>query len=126
LTTGVTIPPVLVYSVSRVALFAATFLILLALLRDVSPLLVLLIAAVVSGVASYFLLARQRQAMAGVVAARVSKVQKRIDRAAAAEDQAVDAAEREQRMAKGSAKEIVDPSGDEAVDNSGDSAGQGR
>jgi flagellar biosynthesis component FlhA len=115
-----------VYSVSRVALFAATFLILLALLRDVSPLLVLLIAAVVSGVASYFLLARQRQAMAGVVAARVSKVQKRIDRAAAAEDQAVDAAEREQRMAKGSAKEIVDPSGDEAVDNSGDSAGQGR
>lgn len=126
MTTGVTIPPVLVYSVSRVALFAATFLILLALLRDVSPLLVLLIAAVVSGVASYFLLARQRQAMAGVVAARVSKVQKRIDRAAAAEDQAVDAAEREQRMAKGSAKEIVDPSGDEAVDNSGDSAGQGR
>jgi len=110
LTTAVTIPPVLAYSITRLALFAATLLILVALLRDLPFLLVLAIAAVVSGVASYFLLARQRRAMAGSVAAQVRRVQERVDRAAGAEDGAV--------------AQYLDKSGQSAMDGGSVAAGE--
>jgi len=126
LTTGVTIPPVLAYSLLRVGLFAGTLLILLVLLRDLPFLLVVAIAALVSGLASYFLLSRQRRAMAGVVAARVQRAQQQMDAAAAAEDEALDAAEREQRANQDPTKKIVDSTVDDVADNSDDSAGQSR
>jgi hypothetical protein len=97
-------PPVLSYSIARVALFAAVLLGLLLALPQLSVLLVAAIAALVSGILSYFLLAGSREAMARSVARRVRRVQERLDRAAAAED------------------DTIDRAGDRASDRAGDRA----
>ncbi|MBA3744730.1 DUF4229 domain-containing protein [Sporichthya sp.] len=86
-------PPTVSYSVRRLALFAATLALLTALLRGTPFVAVLLIATLVSGVLSYFLLAGSRERMAQVVAGRVSRLNDRLDLGAAAEDAALDAAE---------------------------------
>lgn len=81
------------YSVQRLALFGATLVLCAALLRGTDFVLVLLIATLISGVLSYFLLARSREQMAITVAGRVKRLNERLDSAAAAEDAALDAAE---------------------------------
>ena len=81
------------YSVQRLALFGATLVLCAALLRGTDFVLVLLIATLISGVLSYFLLARSREQMAITVAGRVKRLNERLDSGAAAEDAALDAAE---------------------------------
>lgn len=93
------------YSVQRLALFGATLVLCAALLRGTDFVLVLLIATLVSGVLSYFLLARSREQMAITVAGRVKRLNERLDSGAAAEDAALDAAEQAHPSAdKGSPK----------------------
>jgi len=82
----VNIPPAVTYSVARIAIFAVTLLFLLLALPRLNLLLVAAIAALVSGVLSYYLLAGPREAMARSVARRVRGAQARLDRAASAED----------------------------------------
>jgi Protein of unknown function (DUF4229) len=93
LTGGVNIPPALTYSVARIAIFAVTLLFLLLALPRLNLLLVAAIAALVSGVLSYYLLAGPRERMARSVARRVRGAQERLDRKAAAEDSPEDAPE---------------------------------
>jgi hypothetical protein len=81
------------YSVQRLALFGATLVLCAAVLRGTSFLLVLFLATLISGVLSYFLLARSREQMALVVAGRVKRLNERLDAGAEAEDAALDAAE---------------------------------
>lgn len=81
------------YSVQRLALFGATLVLCTALLRGTDFVLVLLIATLISGVLSYFVLARSREQMAITVAGRVKRLNERLDSGAAAEDAALDAAE---------------------------------
>jgi hypothetical protein len=81
------------YSVQRLALFGATLVLCAALLRGTDFVLVLLIATLISGVLSYFLLARSREQMAVTVAGRVKRLNERLDSGAAAEDAALDAAD---------------------------------
>jgi hypothetical protein len=83
-----------VYSVQRLALFAATVVLCAALLRGTDFVLVLLIATLLSGVLSYFLLARSREQMAATVAGRVRRLNEKLDAGAAAEDAALDRADR--------------------------------
>lgn len=85
--------PAVLYSVQRLALFGATLVLCAALLRGTDFVLVLLIATLVSGVLSYFLLARSREQMAVTVAGRVKRLGERLDSGAMAEDAALDAAE---------------------------------
>ncbi|HUR74786.1 MAG TPA: DUF4229 domain-containing protein [Sporichthya sp.] len=87
------VPPAVSYSVRRLALFGATLVLCAALLRGTPFLLVLLIATLVSGVLSYFLLAGSRERMAVGVAGRVQRLSQRLDKGAAAEDAELDAAE---------------------------------
>ncbi|MGQ0630938.1 MAG: DUF4229 domain-containing protein [Sporichthyaceae bacterium] len=89
-----TIPPSVSYSVRRLALFVGTLIFLSAVLRGVDPIVVLALAAIVSGILSYFLLAGPRSRMAGSLASRMSRLNARLESGAAAEDEAVDAAER--------------------------------
>jgi hypothetical protein len=89
----VNLPPTVSYSVLRLALFGATLALLSALLRGTQFVVVLAIATLISGVLSYFLLAGSREQMARVVAGRVSRLNARLDAGAAAEDEALDAAE---------------------------------
>ena len=86
--------PAATYSLQRLALFGATLVLCAALLRGVSFLLVLLLATLISGVLSYFLLAGSRERMAQAVAGRVQRLGERLDSGAAAEDAALDAVER--------------------------------
>jgi Protein of unknown function (DUF4229) len=73
------------YTTARILLFAgATGLIYLAGARG---LVLLGLAVVVSGAASYVLLSRQRDAMAGALASRVRTFRDRIDRGTSAEDE---------------------------------------
>lgn len=90
LTERVNLPPAASYSLLRLALFGATLVLLTAVLRGTSFIVVLAIATLVSGVLSYFLLARSREQMAGVVAGRMSRLNDRLDAGAAAEDEALD------------------------------------
>ena len=85
--------PAVTYSVQRLALFGATVVLCAALLRGTDFVLVLLIATLISGVLSYFLLARSREQMALTVAGRVQRLNQRLDAGAVAEDAALDAAE---------------------------------
>lgn len=85
--------PAVMYSVQRLALFGATLVLCTALLRGTDFVLVLLIATLVSGVLSYFLLARSREQMARTVEGRMKRLNERLDSGAAAEDAALDAAE---------------------------------
>jgi Protein of unknown function (DUF4229) len=74
----------LAYTTARILLFvAATGLVYLAGARG---LLLLGLALVISGAASYILLSRQRDAMAGVLGRRLSTFRSRIDAGTRAED----------------------------------------
>jgi len=74
----------LAYSTARILLFvAATGLIYLAGARG---LLLLGLALVLSGVVSYVLLSRQRDAMSGALASRLRAFRARIDQGARSED----------------------------------------
>ncbi len=81
------------YSLQRLALFGGTLLLCAAVLRGSSFFVVLLLATLISGVLSYFLLARSREQMALVVAGRMKRLNERLDAGAVAEDEALDAAE---------------------------------
>lgn len=94
LTERVKVPATVSYSVLRLALFAATLALSAAVLRGTSFIVVLAVATLISGVLSYFLLARSREQMARVVAGRVSRLNARLDAGAAAEDEALDEVER--------------------------------
>lgn len=85
--------PAVMYSVQRLALFGATLVLCTALLRGTDFVLVLLIATLISGVLSYFLLARSREQMARTVEGRMKRLNERLDSGAAAEDAVLDAAE---------------------------------
>jgi hypothetical protein len=116
LTSPVKVPPVVTYSLARIAIFAVTLFFLLLALPRLNLLVVAAIAALVSGVLSYYLLAGPREELARSVASRVRRVKERLDRGAAAEDAALDAAE----------KSSADTSVDTSVDKSSDtSAGSG-
>jgi hypothetical protein len=87
------VPPTVSYSVRRLVLFGATLGLCAAVLRGTPFLVVLMVATLISGVLSYFLLAGSRERMAQVVAGRVHRLGERLDSGAAAEDAALDAAE---------------------------------
>ena len=86
------IPPATKFTLGRIGLFAILFVILLAvpmpMSRDAGLLVRLMIAAVVSAVASWFLLARWRNEMASTLETSMSKrrVEKEKLRAALAGD----------------------------------------
>ena len=86
-------PPAAMYSVQRLALFAGTLVLCAAVLRGTSFLLVLFVATLISGVLSYFVLARSREQMALGVAGRMKRLNERLEAGAVAEDAALDAAE---------------------------------
>lgn len=79
---------VVIYNLARLGLFVGCAL--LGYLAGLRGLLLLVGALVVSGVLSWFLLARQRIAMAGVVADAASRGRSRLGQRAAAEDAYVD------------------------------------
>ncbi|WP_067071893.1 DUF4229 domain-containing protein [Carbonactinospora thermoautotrophica] len=85
------IPPAIQYTVLRLALFAGVLGVLW--LLGARGLLALGLAALVSGLLSFTLLAKQRSAMSESLVRRVQRVKESIDRSAAAEDEAVDALE---------------------------------
>jgi Protein of unknown function (DUF4229) len=73
------------YTAARIALFAvATFLIYLAGARGV---LLVGLALLVSGAASYVLLSRMRDTMAGSITRRIQSVRSRLDEGTRAEDE---------------------------------------
>lgn len=76
--------PTLVYTTYRILLFAAALGVLY--LLGARDLLLVVLAVLVSGLISFVVLAKQRDAMSAIVAARVQKVKNRIDASAAAED----------------------------------------
>jgi len=88
----VRIPPATKFTLGRIGLFAILFVILLAvpmpMSRDAGLLVRLMIAAVVSAIASWFLLARWRNEMASTLESSMSKrrVEKEKLRAALAGD----------------------------------------
>ena len=74
----------LAYTAARILLFAAVAgLLYLAGARGV---LLIALALVVSGVASYIVLSRMRDAMAGAIGRRIASVRSRIDDGTRAED----------------------------------------
>jgi hypothetical protein len=79
-----------VYTALRLGVFVASLAVVVGvwmLVADTVPILwPLVIALVVSGLASYFLLNRQREAFARRVAQRAERVQERFDRMKAKED----------------------------------------
>lgn len=93
LTDAVQLPPAVSYSLRRIGLFMAVLGLSVVTLHGLSPILVLMVATVVSGGLSYFLLAGTREQMARSVAGRVRRVNERLDAGAAKEDAALDAAE---------------------------------
>ncbi|MEU7002805.1 DUF4229 domain-containing protein [Nonomuraea sp. NPDC046570] len=64
--------PVLVYTASRIGLFLVTLGVLY-LLNVRHPLLLIVIAFVVSGIASYVLLSKQRDAMSSRISDKVDR-----------------------------------------------------
>jgi len=82
------------YSVRRIGLFVAVLGLCTVLLRGVDPIVVLLVATLVSGGLSFVLLAGPREQMARSVAERVRALGRRIDAGAAKEDAALDEADR--------------------------------
>lgn len=76
--------PTLRYSTLRVAILAGVFF-LLALI-GFRGIVLLVLAAAISGLASYVVLSRQRDAMAAVVEEKLRRTRERIDSSAAAED----------------------------------------
>ena len=78
-------PPVLIYTTMRVMVFIAVWL-LIQLVTPLRGLWALVVALLVSGVISLFLLNRQRDAMSGVVAGFFGRINDRIDASTRAED----------------------------------------
>lgn len=76
--------PVLRYSVARLVLFLAALGLLY--LTGLRGLPVVVLALVVSGIASFWLLSAQRDAMSATLHQRVSRVRKDLDDGTAAED----------------------------------------
>ena len=72
------------YTISRILLFVVALLLLR--LAGARGLLLVGLALLVSGIVSYVLLSRQREAMSGVLAARLRSLRTRIDEGARAED----------------------------------------
>ena len=72
------------YTISRILLFVAALLLLR--LAGARGLLLVGLALLVSGIVSYVLLSRQREAMSGALAARLRSLRTRIDEGARAED----------------------------------------
>ncbi|MGN9843818.1 DUF4229 domain-containing protein [Nonomuraea sp. H19] len=64
--------PVLVYTASRIGLFGVTFLVLF-LLGLHNPLVLILASFVISGVASYVLLSKQRDAMSARISDKLDR-----------------------------------------------------
>jgi hypothetical protein len=93
LTCGVHLPPSLSYTLRRLGLFVGVLGLASVTLRGVDPIVVLMVATLVSGVLSYVLLAGPREQMARSVAGRFTRLGSRIDAGAAKEDAALDAAE---------------------------------
>jgi hypothetical protein len=75
--------PTLAYSIARLALFLLPFLILVIFL---DPMLALVIAFVVSAVASIFVLSRMRDAMSVSITTRAERAQQKMAERAASED----------------------------------------
>jgi Protein of unknown function (DUF4229) len=73
------------YSSARVLLLAAAFGVFY--LAGARGLLLLALAAGVSGLASFVLLSRQRDAMSGALVARVREFRRRVDEGSRAEDE---------------------------------------
>jgi branched-subunit amino acid transport protein len=111
--------PVAVYTSLRLGVFLASWLLIQAF-TPLRGLTALVTALLVSGLVSLFLLNRHRDAMSGVVASAVSRLNARIDRAAAAEDVEL---RQGQSRAQGDA---VDPDGDAGQLQHPDEAGPGR
>jgi hypothetical protein len=84
----VNVHPALRYTTLRLALFSAVVL-LLALFR-VRGLLLLALAVLISGLASYSLLSRQRDAMSASFGSWAQRLNRRIDERARAEDDLYD------------------------------------
>jgi uncharacterized membrane protein HdeD (DUF308 family) len=74
----------LAYTIARILLFVAALLLLS--LAGARSLLLIGLALLASGIASYVLLSRQREAMAGTLSARLRSLRTRIDEGAKAED----------------------------------------
>jgi hypothetical protein len=74
----------LAYTAARILLFAAVAGLLY--LAGARGLLLIALALVVSGVASYIVLSRMRDAMAGAISRRIESVRSRIDDGTRAED----------------------------------------
>jgi hypothetical protein len=72
------------YTVLRLALFGVVLGLLY--LAGIGGILLIALAALISGVVSYVLLSRQRDAMSGAVASRLHMVRSRLDEGARAED----------------------------------------
>jgi hypothetical protein len=76
--------PAIAYTVSRLLLFGATLGVLY--LIGARGLLLIALAALASGLVSFVLLSRQRDAMSAVVAERIRRTKERMDALAASED----------------------------------------
>ncbi|HZR51144.1 MAG TPA: DUF4229 domain-containing protein [Streptosporangiaceae bacterium] len=91
--------PTLVYTSARVVLFLVVLLVLS--LTGIGGLLLWVLAFVISALLSYVLLSRQRDAMSGVLAGRLSKkrergtgLRARLEEGAKMEDEDLEAADR--------------------------------
>jgi hypothetical protein len=72
------------YTMLRLALFAAVLGLLY--LAGLGGVLLIALAALISGVLSYLVLSRQREAMSGAVVSRLHNFRSRLDEGARAED----------------------------------------
>ena len=73
------------YTVLRLGLFAVALVLLY--IAGARSLLLLVLAALISMVISYFVLSPQRTAMANTISARMSEFRKRLDEGTRAEDE---------------------------------------
>jgi hypothetical protein len=80
---------IVIYTAARAGLLLACLA--LGRLSGLTGPFLLIVALLVSGSVSWFVLRRQRMAMGGVVERRVNRIRDRIDQRAAAEDAYVDA-----------------------------------
>jgi hypothetical protein len=77
---------VLLYTLARFAVFAATAGVLYLTPFRGQPMLLLLLAVLISGIVSYVLLSGQRDAMSSAVIDRIQDQRRRFDRARTKED----------------------------------------
>ena len=76
--------PAVAYTLSRITLFVVALCVLY--LLGARGLLLVALAALASGLISFVVLSRQRDAMSGAVSDRVCRMRERMDASAAAED----------------------------------------